>query len=1203
MSEKYETEEELKRRVIQLRFKDKELEERVLSIIDKIFSRKEELWGYIQYNLKMVDHGEKHTRNVVNLLSRFLVYSQPKLLNELTDMEKFCLLFAVWFHDIGGRGLPEKDKKFLDFLYTRGEHPWVGEEIFRTKAPSFGFSEEERDIIGEIIPAHSSRENIDKLPKVVSVNKQKVRPRLLASILSFVDACDTQRRRVGGEEGVEDALKANETGKNEEEEKLEKVKEELEEKKKQYEMLKLQHKQEEILKLENKIKELEEDKKLSEAYIHFYKEAPKHFYKHLSVKEVYFTPESVILEPNYYMRVVYPERKPFTEYFNLALEDIRKEFERVKKYFNEYGITIREIRACNEKDDMEKLREQLEPPPPSPTPPPPTNIPDFYGREEELDDIYMVITDKNRAYTIFNVFGSGGIGKTAFVEVLLLRLREEYPVVWEVGSTEGRATTFSIPDNYKIGTLKFPSIRGLVQLLGIEAKENIEDSLINWLDDNKVVLFIDDFQKLGSDFKDFINKAYNKLRNGKIIIASRGRADVSCHLYKELSELKKDPCKEMIRNELKKASFEPKEEIVNLIYEKTKGHPLATKMLVSLISRYKLSFERVREFGSIKDVRNEKEVKEFISRIFLENIKDERDRNVFKYLSLLKDGFDYDILRAILKVLKDERYKWEDEKLHREFLSQFMPHIIISHDDKRKIFNFKHDMIKEAVYSQVENAEKAREKILKALREMDEKLSEDKKAFMNEEIFYQAEILKHRGENKELMKVAFESSKMLANYAYGRLPLMTYEYGKKALSYAEKLEKWIELLNIAEHVLFYAYELLIAVEETRILYNKVDEVFPKALKLNQDLARYHYAIATAHWAFYALNSLNNPEEAGSSIEKALKEVGSKDSRLIKDELLWYEAYSLLLLNKADLLQARGKIKEALSVLEERDELLETYKDKIVNRWGEKSYYKSKSVIMNRLAILTLDAAQSEDDLKKAQEYEKNSIIYELRAENRPGAATSRTNLALIQIMLAKNQDDIKKANEKVEGINLEDCIKIFEEVGDKNGEALAYCNIAIYCLALKNDEDAKKFAEDSIEIVKNGPDEYLKAEFELTLAYIKMTSRLSDFKKGKLFDEVHELIQDAYEKFKKIRASSQFIALAVEAIAKYLQKEINFDGLLKELDGLTKELELAENLEIMETRMSELWILKQLINSIKKKGDIDEDLLRLEGIKLLLTLK
>jgi hypothetical protein len=90
--------------------RSEELKERVLSIIDKIFQGKEELWGYIRY-IHMVDHGERHTRNVMDLLTRFLVYSQRQLLNELTDMEKFCLIFAVWFHDVGGRGLSEQDEK------------------------------------------------------------------------------------------------------------------------------------------------------------------------------------------------------------------------------------------------------------------------------------------------------------------------------------------------------------------------------------------------------------------------------------------------------------------------------------------------------------------------------------------------------------------------------------------------------------------------------------------------------------------------------------------------------------------------------------------------------------------------------------------------------------------------------------------------------------------------------------------------------------------------------------------------------------------------------------------------------------------------------------------------------------------------------------------------------------------------------------
>jgi hypothetical protein len=330
--------------------------------------------------------------------------------------------------------------------------------------------------------------------------------------------------------------------------------------------------------------------------------------------------------------------------------------------------------------------------------------------------------------------------------LLLLLSIKGYPA-WEVRSAEGRETTFYTPENYKSGVLEYPDIRGLVQLLGIEAKGDIEDSIIRWLDDNKVVLFIDDFQKLESNLKEFVNKACNKLENGKILIASRGRANVRFHFSKELLRLEEEPCKEMIRSELRDASLEPKEEIVEVIYEKTRGHPLAVKMLVPLISRYKLSVDKLKEFGSIKNVQDEDEVKDFISRVFIEK----------------RARFDYDILKAILKKLSDKRWKWDDEKLLREFLSQYMPHIISSPIGE-KILNFSHDMVKEAAYSKVENIEKFREKILEALREIDKNLVVDgEKAFVNEEIFYQAEeIITLKGESKKLMKVAFASSYVLA---------------------------------------------------------------------------------------------------------------------------------------------------------------------------------------------------------------------------------------------------------------------------------------------------------------------------------------------------------------------------------------------------------------------------------------------------------
>jgi|GEM_PF-5629598 hypothetical protein len=65
-------------------------------------------------------------------------------------------------------------------------------------------------------------------------------------------------------------------------------------------------------------------------------------------------------------------------------------------------------------------------------------IPGFYDRKKELRELYEKITNEKQICSIVNVFGIGGIGKTAFVEALLLLLSIKGYLVWEVRSTEGR---------------------------------------------------------------------------------------------------------------------------------------------------------------------------------------------------------------------------------------------------------------------------------------------------------------------------------------------------------------------------------------------------------------------------------------------------------------------------------------------------------------------------------------------------------------------------------------------------------------------------------------------------------------------------------------------------------------------------------------------------------------------------------------------
>ena len=199
-------------------------------------------------------------------------------------------------------------------------------------------------------------------------------------------------------------------------------------------------------------------------------------------------------------------------------------------------------------------------------------LPSFYGRRGVLKELYDRIVDEREICSTVNVCGVGGIGKTALVEALLLLLSIRGYRVWEIRRVGGRETTFSVPQNYRSEALRVADIGGLAEVLGVRVRgEDVAGALLTWIDGNYVVLFIDDFQDLENNFKDFINKAHATLRCGKIIVASRKRAKGSYHYVEVLGRLEEEPCKELIVNELRNTGFEPTERVVNLVWRKTKG--------------------------------------------------------------------------------------------------------------------------------------------------------------------------------------------------------------------------------------------------------------------------------------------------------------------------------------------------------------------------------------------------------------------------------------------------------------------------------------------------------------------------------------------------------------------------------------------------------------------------------------------------------
>lgn len=308
---------------------DEGLRDRVLKSINAILARRQAMWGCVRYPA-MVDHGETHTKNVFSLLTELLVNSQKHHLRrreiKLKDAELFCLIIATWLHDIGGKGGSISDKEFCLPLEARKKHPFAGGKIILEGGVSFlNLKPDEESAIADLVTAHSKRVAIEELPetKMLPSYGYEIKLPLLAILLSLSDGCDVQQQRVGPSDVVQSIL-------NE----IEKYKRHLEE-------------QKERMADEKSREELEGE-------IEYLSTQPAHYRKHSSVRNIFFTRDEIILEPE---SSVVPEYK---EGFESALRDVREELDRVRKFFAKYDITLKEVRALKDTDDMKGLYNQKE---------------------------------------------------------------------------------------------------------------------------------------------------------------------------------------------------------------------------------------------------------------------------------------------------------------------------------------------------------------------------------------------------------------------------------------------------------------------------------------------------------------------------------------------------------------------------------------------------------------------------------------------------------------------------------------------------------------------------------------------------------------------------------------------------------------------------------------------------------------------------
>lgn len=140
--------------------------------------------GKIQPDL--TDHSAEHVKNVLDNAYELLGDS----IKELNGIELYCLILSILFHDVGN-------------IFGRVEHEKHIMPIYDYVRPAVSGSEdyEEKAIIFEICKAHGgkgydkSQDTLQFVREYSDLDRKRVRPRLLASLLRLADELAEGKQR------------------------------------------------------------------------------------------------------------------------------------------------------------------------------------------------------------------------------------------------------------------------------------------------------------------------------------------------------------------------------------------------------------------------------------------------------------------------------------------------------------------------------------------------------------------------------------------------------------------------------------------------------------------------------------------------------------------------------------------------------------------------------------------------------------------------------------------------------------------------------------------------------------------------------------------------------------------------------------------------------------------------------------------------
>jgi tetratricopeptide (TPR) repeat protein len=272
------------------------------------------------------------------------------------------------------------------------------------------------------------------------------------------------------------------------------------------------------------------------------------------------------------------------------------------------------------------------------------NIKEYCGRRDELKTLFEKIAEGKS----IEVYGVGGVGKTALCEIVLLIHKLAGRKILYLGLKEEHTSGTGFKHAYKLSPKRFTDItlHHIAQALGLDTKNFTEDevieNIITKIEDEEIILFLDNPEE--SDELKKLIKAGNALQKGCILITTKKEWGLA-QFRLPLKGVEDEERVRLVHIIAKERVHKPiKEDDAYNIAKFAEGHPIATYVLVSNLER--IDVGRLQNFRKGLDFSKDDDVKEYLDRVIRSALSEEA-YSFLEKLSIIEDDIDFETIFEI----------------------------------------------------------------------------------------------------------------------------------------------------------------------------------------------------------------------------------------------------------------------------------------------------------------------------------------------------------------------------------------------------------------------------------------------------------------------------------------------------------------------------------------------------------------------------